>query len=191
MLFSPEARAAFDIAAEPDALRDRFGRNTFGQSCVLARRLIERGVRFVTVNYGGWDHHGKIFPGLDKKLPELDQGLSALFADLDSRGLSKDTLVAVFGEFGRTPKINKDAGRDHWGPAASLLFAGAGVKPGLVLGATDKDGAYVTQRPVSPADVAATIYESIGVDPRRLLQQPDGRPMEILDTGEPVRELFA
>lgn len=191
MLFSTAARSAFDITAEPDKLRDRYGRNTFGQSALLARRLVQGGVRFVTVNYGGWDHHGKIFEGLGKKLPEFDQGLSALIEDAGSSGVLDDTLIAVFGEFGRTPKINKDAGRDHWGPAASLIFAGAGVRGGQVIGATDKTGAYVVQRPVSPADVAATIYDAVGVDYGRELHQPDGRPMMILDQGAPVRELYA
>jgi uncharacterized protein (DUF1501 family) len=145
----------------------------------------------VTVNYGGWDHHAKIWDGLKNKLPELDTGLSALVEDMDSRGLMDDTMVVVMGEFGRTPKINKDAGRDHWAPAASLLFAGAGVKRGLVLGATDKQGACATRRPVAPADVAYTIYDSLGIDPRKQLTAPDGRPIEILDKGETVKELFS
>jgi hypothetical protein len=190
MILSPQARSAFAIERESDRLRDRYGRNTFGQSALLARRLIERGVRFVTINSGGWDHHAKIWDGLGRKLPELDQGLSALLQDVHARGLLSDTLVAVFGEFGRTPKINKDAGRDHWGPAASLLFAGAGVRGGQVLGATDKQGAYVTRRPVAPADVACTIYEALGIDPRKPLVTPDGRPVEILDKGENIKELF-
>jgi hypothetical protein len=191
MILSSEARSAFAIQQESDRLRDRFGRNTFGQSCLLARRLVERGVRFVTVNYGGWDHHAKIWDGLDKKLPELDKGLSALIHDLHTRGLLDNTLLAVFGEFGRTPKINKDTGRDHWAGAASLLFAGADVKPGLVLGATDKQGAFPTRRPVAPADVAFTIYDRLGIDPRKMLRAPDGRPIEILDKGELIHELFA
>ena len=191
MIFSPDAQSAFDIDREDPKLRDRYGRSTFGQSCLLARRLIEGGVRFVTVNNGGWDHHAKIWEGLEKRLPEFDQGFSALLDDMDSRGLLEDTLVVVFGEFGRTPKINKDAGRDHWGPAASLLFAGAGTKRGFVLGATDKQGACVTRDPVAPADVAYTIYESLGIDARKQLTTPDGRPIEILDKGEPIRELFA
>jgi uncharacterized protein (DUF1501 family) len=148
-------------------------------------------VRFVTVNYGGWDHHGKIFEGLAKKLPEFDLGLSALIDDLHGRGLLDSTLLVVMGEFGRTPKINKDAGRDHWGPAASILFAGAEVRGGLVLGATDKQGAYATRRPVAPADVACTVYEALGIDPQKQLVTADGRPIEILDKGEPVRELYA
>jgi len=191
MVLSPEARRAFAIEEETDKLRDRYGRNTFGQSCLLARRLIESGVTFATVNYGGWDHHSKIFESLNKKLPELDLGLSALMDDLAQRGLIDDTLLAVFGEFGRTPKINKDAGRDHWGQAASLWFAGAGVKSGQVIGATDKTGAFATKRPVSPADVAFTLLDSLGIDPRTPLQSPDGRPIEILDQGDVVRELFA
>jgi hypothetical protein len=190
MVLSSEARRAFAIDQEPEKLRERYGRNTAGQSMLMARRLVENGVRFVTVNYGGWDMHGKIFESLDKKLPEFDKALSALVEDMDSRGTFENTLLVVMGEFGRTPKINKDAGRDHWGQAGSLLFAGAGVKRGLVLGKTDKHGAYATQRPVSPADVAFTILDSLGIDPRKQLKTPDGRPIEILDEGETVKELF-
>jgi hypothetical protein len=191
MVLSKEARGAFAIEQEDSRLRDRYGRTTFGQSCLLARRLIERGVRFATINYGGWDHHAKIWDSLKNKLPEFDAGFSALLTDMDERGLLNDTLVVVMGEFGRTPKINKDVGRDHWGPAASLLFAGAGVAGGQVIGATDKQGAYVTKRPVAPADVACTILESLGIDPRKQLTAPDGRPVEILDKGECVTELFS
>jgi hypothetical protein len=190
MVLSSEARNAFAIDKEPEKLRDRYGRNTPGQSMLLARRLVEAGVRFVTVNYGGWDHHAKIFESLDKKLPEFDAAVSALVDDMHTRGTFENTLLVVMGEFGRSPKVNKDAGRDHWGPAASLLFAGAGVKPGLVLGKTDKQGAYTTQRPVAPADVAYTILDSLGIDPRKQLVTPDGRPIEILDKGDSVKELF-
>jgi hypothetical protein len=190
MVLSSEARAAFAIRQESDRLRDRYGRNTFGQSALLARRLVERGVRFVTVSYGGWDHHSKIFESLDRKLPEFDRGFSALVEDMGVRGLLSDTLLVVMGEFGRTPKVNKDAGRDHWGPAASLLFAGAGAGRGRVIGATDRQGAYVTRRPVAPADVAWTVYESLGIDPHQQLHTPEGRPVEILDQGETVREIF-
>ncbi|MGL4421432.1 MAG: DUF1501 domain-containing protein [Gemmataceae bacterium] len=190
MVLSSEARQAFDITAESNAVRDRFGRNTFGQSALLARRLVQAGTRFVTINFGGWDHHGKIFEGLDQKLPELDKGLSALFDDLTERKLHEETLVLVMGEFGRTPKINKEAGRDHWGQAGSLLFFGAGAKPGYVLGKTDKHGGYPTQRPVTPADVACTVLDAVGIDPRKELATPDGRPLAIVDIGEPVREIF-
>jgi hypothetical protein len=191
MVLSTEARKAFAIDEEGPRLRDRYGRTTAGQSMLLARRLVEAGVRFVTVNYAGWDHHAKIFDNLDKKLPEFDRALSALVADLHDRGTARDTLLVVMGEFGRTPKLNKDTGRDHWGPAASLLFAGAGVKEGFVLGKTDKHGAYTTQRPVAPADVAYTVLDSLGIDPRKQLVAPDGRPVEILDQGEAVKELFS
>jgi uncharacterized protein (DUF1501 family) len=191
MILSKEARGAFDIAQESDRLRDRYGRNTFGQSCLMARRLVERGVRFATVTFGGWDHHAKIWDGLKNKLPEFDSGLSALIEDMSDRGLLRDTLRVVMGEFGRTPKINKDVGRDHWAPAGSLLFAGAGVKPGFVLGATDKQGAFATRRPVAPGDVACTVFDALGIDPHKMLSSPDGRPIEILDKGEPVKELFA
>jgi hypothetical protein len=190
LLLSPQARGAFDMEQESTRLRDRYGRNSFGQSCLMARRLIERGVRFVTVSFGGWDHHAKIWAGLKTKLPEFDTGFSALIEDMSERGLLNETLVVCMGEFGRTPKINKDVGRDHWAPAASLLFAGAGVKPGFVLGATDKQGAYVTRRPVAPGDVACTVFEALGIDPHKMLRAPDGRPIEILDKGEPVQELF-
>ncbi|MFO0818918.1 MAG: DUF1501 domain-containing protein [Pirellulales bacterium] len=191
MVLSSEARDAFAIERESADLRDKYGRTTFGQSCLLARRLVQGGVRFITVNYGGWDHHSKIFPSLDKKLPEFDQGFSAFIDDMQTHGLLEDTLVVAMGEFGRTPKINKDAGRDHWGPAASMLFAGAGVIPGRVLGATDRDGAQVTDMPVRPADVAYTILNSLGINPRKHLTTPDGRPIAILDQGDVVRELFS
>jgi hypothetical protein len=190
MILSREGRSAFDIHQENDRLRDRYGRTTFGQSCLLARRLVERGVRFATVNFGGWDHHAKIWDGLGRMLPHFDQGFSALLEDMDSRGLLAQTLVLAFGEFGRSPKINKDAGRDHWGPAASLLFAGGGVRGGQVIGQTDKQGGSVTRRPVAPADVACTVYETLGINPRKWLMHPEGRPVEILDQGEPVKELF-
>ena len=190
MVLSTEARKAFAIEEEKDALRDRYGRTSAGQSMLMARRLVEAGVRFVTVNYGGWDHHAKIFEGLDKKLPEFDKGVSTLIADMHDRGTLKETMVVVMGEFGRSPKVNKDAGRDHWGPAASLLFAGAGVKPGFVLGKTDKHGGAPTTKPVSPADVAYTILDSLGIDPRKIIKTPDGRPLEVLDSGDCIKELF-
>ena len=190
MVISGEARSAFAIDKEPDKLRDRYGRSTFGQSCLLARRLVERGVTFVTVNSGGWDHHSKIWDGLERMLPDFDRGFSALVEDMQQRGLLDDTLVVAMGEFGRTPKINKDAGRDHWAPAASLLFTGAGVKPGRVIGATDNDGSQVTDSPIRPADVAYTVLRSLGINPKKQLHTPDGRPVEILDEGEVIEALY-
>lgn len=190
MILAPDAQAAFDIERETAKTRDDYGRSEFGQSCLLARRLVESGVRFVTVNSGGWDHHAKIFDSLDKKLPMFDQGFSSLIHDMDQRGLLKDTLVVCMGEFGRTPKVNKDAGRDHWGHAGVMLFAGAGVQPGRIIGATDKTGSYVTDRPVKPSDVCSTVYEALGIDPHKLLLTPEGRPTHILDDGEVIKELY-
>lgn len=191
MVLSPQAQAAFAIDREDANTRDSYGRNEFGQSALLARRLVENGVRFVTINYGGWDHHDEIFKGLDRKLPEFDQGFSALVNDLDQRGLLDDTLVLTMGEFGRTPKVNDKAGRDHWGRAGSMLWAGAGVARGRVIGATDKNGAFVTDRPVSPADVAWTVYDALGIDPAKELLTPEGRPVSILAEGATVTELFS
>lgn len=190
MVLSPQAQAAFAIDREEPQMRDQYGRNEFGQSALLARRLVENGVRFVTINYGGWDHHGEIFKGLDSKLPEFDQGYSALINDLDQRGLLDDTLVLAMGEFGRTPKVNNKAGRDHWGRAGSMLWAGAGVGRGQVIGATDKNGAFVTDRPIGPADVAWTVYASLGIDPAKELLTPEGRPVSILAAGSNITELF-
>lgn len=191
MILAPQAQAAFDIGKENERLRDEYGRSEFGQSLLMARRLVESGVRFVTVNYGGWDMHDKIFAGLDRKLPEFDQSFARFIRDMDERGTLQDTLVVCMGEFGRTPKINDKAGRDHWGRAGSMLFAGAGVRGGNVIGATDKNGAYVTDRPVRPADVAWTIYDALGIDANRELMTPEGRPSFILTEGAPVRELYS
>ncbi len=190
MVLSSRAQEAFAVEREPDWIRDAYGRSTFGQSCLMARRLVENGVRFCTVNYGGWDHHKDIFPSLDKKLPEFDLGFSALIDDLDARGLLEETLVVALGEFGRTPKVNKDAGRDHWGRAGSLLFAGPGIGRGKVVGATDAEGAFVTEDPVRPADVAFTIYQALGIPPRGHIRTPDGRPMEILNEGGLIEALY-
>lgn len=190
MVLSPKAQASFDLTREEEKLRDEYGRTEFGQSCLMARRLVENGVRFVTVSYSGWDHHKKIFESLDKKLPDFDKGFAALLRDLDQRGLLSETLVLCMGEFGRSPKVNKDAGRDHWGRAASLIFAGAGVQRGQIIGATDKNGAFVTERPVRPADVCWTVYDALGIDPTKDLHTPEGRPVSILGEGATIRELY-
>jgi len=190
MVLSGEARDAFAIDKEDDKLRDRYGRTTFGQSCLLARRLVERGVSFVTVNFGGWDHHAKIWDGLEKKLPDFDTGFSALVEDMHARGIEKDTLVVCMGEFGRSPKVNKDVGRDHWAPAASMLFFGGGVKTGQIIGATDKEGGQAIDSPVRPADVAYTVLSSLGINPRKHLHTADGRPVEILDEGKVIEALY-
>jgi hypothetical protein len=190
MILSPDAREAFALDKESAELKDKYGHTTFGQSALLGRRLIEHGVKFATVFHGGWDHHKNIFEGLDKKLPELDRVLSTLIEDMTQRGLLDETLLVVMTEFGRSPKVNKDAGRDHWVPVGNALFAGAGVQGGRVVGASDKIGGAVADRPAPPADVAYTILSALGINPRKHLYTPDGRPMEILDQGAMIRELF-
>lgn len=185
-----ELGQAFAVEKESVATRDRYGVTSFGKSCLLARRLIERGVRFVTISFGGSDSHVDIWSGLERLLPRFDLGFSALIEDLHARGLLAETLVLVCGEFGRTPAINADAGRDHWAPAASLVFAGAGVRGGQAIGRTDRYGGHVIDRPVSPADVAFTVYNALGIDPHRQLTTPDGRRIAILDEGEVIPELY-
>lgn len=196
LLTGPKVREAFDIAKEPDSVRDTYGRHTFGQSALLARRLVERGVSFVTVNTQPWDHHGTAdrLPtarGAEQLIPPTDRAIAALIRDLIDRGLYEKTLVVAMGEFGRTPKMNEAGGRDHWGHAFSVMMGGGGLKTGQVIGSSDAHGAYVTNRPLSPQDVAATVYNHLGIDsqtttfPNRL-----GRPMHIVESGEPIRELL-
>jgi hypothetical protein len=196
LLTSSAAQAAFRIGDEPAYIRDLYGRTPFGQSCLLARRLIEAGVAFVTLNDRGmgplgWDTHQQNFPTIKNTLaPPLDRGLSALLADLEARGLLDDTLVVMMGEFGRTPKINRNAGRDHHGRANCAVLAGAGMPRGLVLGKTDPGGDSPADRPVTPADLAAALYEALGIDPNFQFQSPDGRPIRLVDNGKAPRELL-
>lgn len=190
LITSPKAQAAFQIDLENDQVRDKYGRNSLGQRLLLSRRLVEAGVSFVTCYYGGWDHHRSIFSGLKKHMPPLDQGVSALISDLDERGLLDSTLVVVLGEFGRTPKINKDGGRDHWPHAMSVMLAGAGVPRGQIVGATDRDGAYASDNRYSPEDFAASLYAKLGVDPKSILHKRDGRPVQLVNGGAPIKELF-
>jgi hypothetical protein len=199
LLTSSAARRAFDLAREPAALRDRYGRNTLGQAFLLARRLVEAGVKLVTVCAGfngktpqdAWDTHKDNFRQLKQKLlPPFDRGLSALLDDLEQRGLNQRTLVLAMGEFGRTPRINKDAGRDHWQHCYSVLLSGGGVKPGVVLGQSDRHGAYPVQgRVCSPADLCATVYHCLGIDPAREVHDQIGRPLP-LSRGTAIREVF-
>jgi uncharacterized protein (DUF1501 family) len=180
MITSPAAKAAFDLAAEPDKVRDAYGRNRLGQSCLLARRLVEAGVRFVTVTDGGWDTHQNNFNSLkDRKLPPLDQAFPALLEDLAARGMLDNTLVVWMGDFGRTPKINSAAGRDHWATAGNVIFAGAGVRGGTVVGGTDKTGAAPEGKEHYTPDVAATIYDRLGVPLDLVFETPDGRPIHL------------
>jgi hypothetical protein len=191
LITSPKAKQAFDLARESDRSRERYGMTAFGQSCLLARRLIEAGVHFVTVTDGGWDTHQNNFKSLkDRKLPVLDRGYSALLEDLDTRGMLDSTLVVWFGDFGRTPKINPSAGRDHWASAGVACLGGGGVKTGQVVGATNKLGEFVTDNPVTPQDLAATIYTALGVPLNSWFRTQDGRPIELCPEGKPVKQLF-
>lgn len=191
LIGSPKAQEAFDISSEDAELRDRYGRTSMGQRMLLARRLVEVGVSFVTVYYGGWDHHEKIFPKLkDNHLPQIDDGVSALIADLEDRGMLETTLVLLLGEFGRTPKINNRAGRDHWPNAMSVLMAGAGVPGGTIVGATDSKGYYASENVYSPEDFAATLYTKMGIDPHRMYSNHVGRPTQLVNGGRLIKELF-
>ncbi len=190
------AARAFSLDGEPAPLRERYGRHRFGRALLLARRLAEAGVPMIAVHFNemtvcdGWDTHSKNFPALQGELlPMLDQGLSALLEDLEQRGLLARTVVAVMGEFGRTPKINAQAGRDHWGLCQSVLLAGGGIRGGRVLGSSDRIGAYPASDPVDPVDVHATIYHCMGLDPARTIQDRGGRPYPIC-TGRPLTELL-
>jgi hypothetical protein len=193
MLQSPKLREAFNLSAEPAKVRDAYGRNPYGQSCLLARRLVEAGTKFVTVYFsdniggqktdsGGWDTHGfnntRMYPIIEQRhLPITEQSLPTLLHDLEDRGLLKDTLVVWMGEFGRTPTINKNASRDHWPQCYTALLAGGGVKRGFVHGASDKTGSYPAQDPVKPDDLAATIFYALGIDPHTQLKTTDARPV--------------
>ena len=195
MITSPVAKNAFDVGQEPDKVRDTYGRNRVGQSLLLARRLVEAGVRFVTirgyVRYG-WDHHPEVFPRLKTEVPPYDQGYAALLNDLHERGMMDNTVVITAGEFGRTPRLNSDArgpGRDHWARAFSLTLGGGGIRTGMVLGATDKHGAEITDRPVSVPDFARTVYQALGLNPMAKLHTLDGRPMYALPEGKVISEL--
>lgn len=189
MITSPETQRAFDLTDEKDETRDQYGRNTFGQSCLLARRLIEAGVRFVTVTSGGWDTHRDNFKGLKRLMPPVDQGLPALMADLESRGLSENTLVVWLTDFGRTPKINSATGRDHWSSAGFAMFGGGGCPKGQVIGATDEEGGRPIDAEYYPEDIAATIYTKLGVPLETIHHTPDGRPISLCD-GKVIRELM-
>ena len=197
LLTGSNARKAFDIASEPAELRDRYGRHTFGQSALLARRLVEHGVTFVTVNCVPWDHHGspgqyKTEEGAKLLIPPLDVAIAALVTDLIDRGMYEKTLVVAMGEFGRTPRMNASAGRDHWGNTFSVLLGCGGMKMGQVIGRSSARGEQVVERPIDPQDVAATVYRHLGIDPQAA-SFPDhqGRPLTLLDRGEPIRELFS
>jgi Protein of unknown function (DUF1501) len=191
LMTSAAAKEAFDISRESETTRLDYGMTSLGQCCLLARRLVEAGCRFVSIENGHWDTHRKNTYSLKELLvPSFDQALPALLGDLAQRGLLDSTLVVVTTEFGRTPRINQLAGRDHWPNAFSIVMAGAGVKPGQVIGATDKQGAYVTDRPITSEDMAATILHVLGIDPATILHTPLGRPIPLVDGGKPVYEVL-
>lgn len=197
MLTSRQVAQAFDMNQESAALRDRYGRHTYGQSALLARRLVESGVTFVTVNCVPWDHHGtppqlKTEEGAKKLNPPLDRAIAALVTDLIDRGISKKVLVVAMGEFGRTPRMNKDAGRDHWGNTFSVVFGGGSLKMGQVIGRSSAKGEYVADRPVNPQDVVATVYHHLGIDANNVhFTDGLGRPNALVETGHPIRELVS
>ncbi len=197
MLTSRSVASAFDIATEDPRLRDKYGRHTFGQSALLSRRLVEAGTPFVTVNCVPWDHHGtapqlKTEEGAKKLIPPLDRAVGALIDDLVDRGLYGSTLVVVMGEFGRTPRMNKDAGRDHWGDTFSVLFGCGSMRMGQVIGRSSERGEHVADRPISPQDVAATIYHHLGIDSRSVtFEDRTGRPSYLIEKGTPIRELVS
>jgi uncharacterized protein (DUF1501 family) len=197
---SSTARAAFDLGEEPRAIRDRYGWRQVGQSCLLARRLVERGVPFVTVNQTGWDTHQDLYTRLKEGytgarvpvglVPSLDQALAALIDDLIERSRLDETLIVVMGEFGRTPKLNPQGGRDHWPRVFSVLLCGGGVAAGQVIGESDELGESPKEHPVTPADLAATWYTLLGIDPNSHLRTNDGRPVPVTEHGQPIQEIL-
>lgn len=191
LISSPKAREAFNLNSEPDALKDEYGRTAAGQRMLLARRLIEGGVRFVSLTAGGWDHHDNIKAGIEKDLPAADRAIAALIRDLDRRGMLDTTMVMVTTEFGRSPKINNTAGRDHWPRVFSTMLAGGGVKRGFVYGASDALGGEVDENPVSVADFATTLYHQIGINADKELMTPGNRPIEIVAGGEVIDAILA
>jgi Protein of unknown function (DUF1501) len=192
ILRSDKTKNAFNLAQEKSETRERYGSDPFGQGTLAARRLVEAGVRFVTVTLGGWDTHGKNFDALKtQRLPRLDQALSALVGDLSDRGLLDNTIVYCAGEFGRTPKINKNDGRDHWARSMAVFLAGGGFKRGYAHGATDAQGMAPATEPCTPDDVSATMFHNLGIDPHTELQSGTGRPIQLFREGKVIEKLLA
>jgi len=191
ILQSSEAQAAFDIHSEPGEVRNAYGRSPFGQRALLARRLVGAGVPFVTLYFGGWDHHTDLFNAFDKKVPPFESAIAALIEDLKQQGMLERTMVIALGEFGRTPKINDRGGRDHWSNAMSVMFAGGGTRGGQVIGATDRQGYAAVERILSPENFVSTVYRKLGIDPGQMMYTPDGRPVHLVSDAEPISELMA
>jgi uncharacterized protein (DUF1501 family) len=191
LMTSPKAKKAFDIKAEPEKLRDEYGRHSLGQSCLMARRLVEAGVRCVTIDHSNWDTHDNNFATLKRDLlPGLDAALATLFRDLADRGMLEHTLVLVTGEFGRTPRINKNAGRDHWGPAFTVALGGGGIQGGRVVGKSDARAERPAADPYGPEDLCATMYRLLGIDPEEEFYTPEGRPVKVVNNGRVIQELL-
>jgi len=191
LVSSKEAREAFDLAAEPEAIRNEYGMHDAGQRMLMARRLVQAGVRFVSLTYGGWDHHANIQREINRQVPNFDQAYAALINDLDRRGMLDKTLVMVSSEFGRTPKINKDAGRDHWPRVFSIVFAGGGFKRGYVYGASDPTGGEPDHDPLTVENMAATVFNQLGIQPDKKLMSPGNRPVAIVKDGQVMKDLLA
>jgi hypothetical protein len=191
LVSSQKAREAFNIEAEPAKVRDEYGRNTAGQRLLMARRLVAAGVRLVTLTYGGWDMHAQITRGFGTQMPPLDQALTALIKDLDASGLLATTLVMVSSEFGRTPRINNTAGRDHWPRVFSVMLAGGGIKGGVIHGTSNATASEPDMDPVGPEDLATTVYHQLGIVADKELMAPGDRPIEICDGGKLIKELIA
>ena len=190
-LMRSEQMRAFDVSQEPTKARERYGDSSFGRSCLLARRLVESGVPFVEVDFGGWDLHQNCFTTLETKLPQMDQGMSALVTDLEERGLLDDTVILWMGEFGRTPRINGDAGRDHFARAWSAVIGGGGLQGGLTIGETSTDGSRVESQPHSSEELMATVCQALGLSLKTTFTSGNGRPMKIAGGGQPIAELFS
>ena len=191
-LLTSEQMEAFKVVGEPEAVKDRYGDNNFGKSCLMARRLVEVGVPFIEVNLRGWDNHHNIFPTLrDTKLPMLDQGMSALVEDLEQRGLLEDTAIIWMGEFSRTPRINQNAGRDHWARSWSVVVGGAGMNGGIAICSTNSDGTRVETDPYSSQDIMASVCKALGISLGTTFTSNNGRPMKIANSGKIITGLFS
>ena len=190
-LLTSEQMQAFKVQSEPQAMRDTYGNTGFGRGCLMARRLVETGVPFVEVSNGGWDLHQNCFTSLEDKLPVVDQAMSALVADLASRGLLEDTVVLCMGEFGRTPRINGNAGRDHWARSWSVVVGGGGIEGGKVIGATNEDGTRVTTEPYSAEDLMSSVCQAMGISLKTTYTANNGRPMKIAGGGKLIDGLLA
>ncbi len=190
-LMNPKAASVFNLDEEETSLREAYGTSTFGQGCLMARRLVERGVSFVEVSLDGWDTHTNNFERVKELSQQLDRGCGSLLKDLRERGLLEDTLIVCQGEFGRTPRINGQDGRDHWPSSWAMMLAGAGIRGGQVVGSTGEDGMEIKSKPTRTADLMATIFRSIGLDPRKQNISNVGRPIRLADpNGKPIEELL-